>query len=209
MAYRKRLEDLINDNGAEYRGNLTRDVTHLIAKEPTGSKYTYARQWEIKTVSIEWLQQSLERGMILDEGLYHPLLPVEERGRNAWIRRSVSHVSLGKRPREEGLERVNSRKLRRTASARLSSESSGLWTNIVNDSIKQESVKDDEWHENSNGKRVEQAEGLAKKVLQTSGEQRCPEDVPAGSSTEPSIRKGLFSGKTFLLHGFDDKRVCL
>ena len=65
--YRKELEDLINDNGGDYQGNLTRDVTDLIAKEPSGAKYNYACQWGIKPVSGEWVEQSLERGMILEE----------------------------------------------------------------------------------------------------------------------------------------------
>ena len=83
VIYRKELEDLINGNGGDYRGNLTKDITHLIAKEPSGAKYNFAAQWGIKTVSVEWLEQSLERGMILEESLYHLLLPLSERGRNA------------------------------------------------------------------------------------------------------------------------------
>ena len=212
MAYRQKLEDLINENGADYRGNLTRDITHLIAKEPSGNKYTYARQWAIKIVSIEWLQQSLERGMILDESLYHLLLQPAERGRNAWIRKPVSTTWLGKRPREPGLERTNSRKLRRTASARLSCETPGLWTDIVGECVKQENVTPNEWHEDINLERPVQVEGYATNVLQTSGDQKY-HDHPGAACIPELIQpetapRGVFSGKVFVLHGFDEKRVC-
>lgn len=212
VAYRTKLEELINENGANYRGNLTRDVTHLIAKEPSGSKYTYAGQWGIKIVSIEWLEQSLERGMILEESLYNLLLSPAERGRNAWIRKSVSTTSLGKRPREAGLERTDSRKLRRTASARLSSETAGLWANIVGEGVKKEAVKPHEWQEDSNPELPVPVEGRSANVLQTSGEQRFRDSPAAPCIPKPikaeATRGGIFSGKTFILHGFDEKRVC-
>ena len=214
MAYRKKLEDLINENGGEYRGNLTRDVTHLIAKEPAGNKYTYAGQWGIKIVSIEWLQRSLERGMILDESLFHLLLPPAERGRNAWMRKTASTTSLGKRSREGGLERSTSRKLRRTASVRLSNESSGIWTNIVGDSIKQENEKPSEWHDLGDQALRANAGNDPTRILQTSGEQRFQGDPRAPERQEStkllSARTGgVFEDTKVILHGFDEKRVGL
>lgn len=214
VAYRKKLEDLINENGGEYRGNLTRDVTHLIAREPAGNKYTYAGQWGIRTVSIEWLQQSLERGMILDESLFHLLLPPAERGRNAWMRKAVSTTSLGKRPREGGLERSNSRKLRRTASVRLSNESSGIWTNIVGDSVKQESANANEWHDPHDQGLSANPINDPSRLLQTSGEQRFhgePKPLEGPKPTElPVVRSGgIFESTKAILHGFDTKRVGL
>ena len=214
MAYRKNLEDLINENGGEYRGNLTRDVTHLVAKEPTGQKYSYAGQWGIKVVSVEWLSQSLERGMILDESLFNLLLPPAERGRNAWIRQAVPTTTIGKRPREGGLERTNSRKLRRTASARLSNESSGLWTDIVGDLIKQETEKTSERFEPSDVNIAADINHGKVRALQTSGEQRFREEPAAYERQNPvktpSIRSGgIFEGTKIVLHGFDQKRVGL
>ena len=216
MAYRRSLEDLINEHGGEYRGNLTRDVTHLIAKEPAGNKYTYAGQWGIKIVSAEWLQQSLERGMILDECLFHLLLPPAERGRNAWIRKAVSTASLGKRPREAGLERNNSRKLRRTASARLSNESSGLWNNIVGDRVRQETERPSEWHDPSISVLPLDVDNDLERRLQTSGEQRFQGDTATREKQESDSTElqhnhlgGIFGGAKFVLHGFDEKRVGL
>ena len=218
MVYRKELEDLINDNGGDYRANLTKDVTHLIAKEPSGAKYNYAAQWGIKTVSVEWLEQSLERGMILEENLYHLLLPPGERGRNAWIRRSVSTTSLGKRARDDDVIPPNARKLRRTASARLSSHNDGLWTEINGGEIKVEEIKVDSWDE-------PQKEGVDHRMSPDVAQAKmsAPAQIPPGShlskrihsvaNLSPLLRKspqqeGLFQGKTFLLRGFDEIKVC-
>ena len=216
--YRKELEDLINDNGGNYRGNLTKDVTHLIAKEPSGAKYSYAAQWDIKTVSVEWLEQSLERGMILEESLYHLLLPPAERGRNAWIRRSVSTTSLGKRARDDEIVPPNARKLRRTASARLSSHNDGLWSEINGGEVKIEEKKADSWDEPQK-EMADRQEFPEVAQAQTS----IAAQIAAGSrhlershslSTLSSVlckapqQEGLFQAKTFLLRGFDEKKVC-
>lgn len=214
MACRRNLEDLIHENGGEYRGNLTRDVTHLIAKEPTGPKYTYAGQWDIKIVSVEWLQQSLERGMILDESLFNLHLPPSERGRNAWIRKALSTTSLGKRHREGVLERSNLRKLRRTASARLSNESSGIWTNIIGDSIKQEIERPSNWHESTDVGVAVSVGNDRENILQTSGEQRFQDDKTGREGQEPikshsAYNGGVFEGIKSILYGFDAKRVGL
>ena len=205
------LEDLINDNGGEYRGNLTRDITHLVAKEPTGNKYFHAGQWSIKTVSIEWMQHSLERGMILDEASYSLLLPPSERGRNAWLRKTVSSISLGKRVREGELTRTNSRKLRRTASARLSSESSGMWSNIVGEPVKQEEAKSDKWQDREEELAPMKLQGDSTVISQTSGEQRFQEKSHVNEETlaqHTVIRKeGIFQGKAFALYNFSEKKV--
>ena len=218
MVYRKEIEDLINDNGGDYRGNLTKDVTHLIAKEPSGAKYDFAGQWGIKRISVEWLEQSLERGMILEEGLYSLQLPASERGRNAWIRSSLLPTSLGKRARDDDTIPPNARKLRRTASARLSSHNDGLWSAINSGELKVEELKAGAWDEPQK-ELVDQPKPLdaAQANLSTSAQ------PAAGCSlvkTSPSVanlssvlsktsqQKGLFQAKTFLLRGFDEKKVC-
>lgn len=121
-------------NGAQYHGDLTKAVTHLIAAGPRGKKFEYAGQWGIKIVTVEWLRDSLERGMVLDESLYHPLLPEEERGKGAVTRHKPTAESLGKRARaqEQTVDpaEVGRRKLRRTASSRLGSQSDNLWADI-------------------------------------------------------------------------------
>lgn len=231
MAYRKELEVQINANGGEYRGNLTKDVTHLIAKVPSGNKYVYAGHWGVKIVAIEWLEQSLERGMILDEDLYSLLLPEDERGRNAWIRRSGSTSSLGKRVRDAGVATSNPRQLRRTASAKLSNQSVGLWTDIVGGELRVKERKSNEWDDKQKDSAPDavnvKAEGMFQatvllfelvigvnvaNVVQERPRSRPSNDSVAEVDIKPLLPKqllkgGLFSDKYFLLHGFGEKKV--
>ena len=71
---------------------------------------------------------------MLNETLYDPLLPVEERGRGAWDKTTrPKRTSLGKRAREDsvsGPER-GKKTLRRTASSKLNSQSQQMWGDIL------------------------------------------------------------------------------
>ena len=67
-------------HGASYRPDLTKSVSHLIAAIPSGNKYDFARDTGINIVTFEWLYDSLERGMALDESFYDPELPREKIG---------------------------------------------------------------------------------------------------------------------------------
>ena len=213
MIYRKRLEDSIGENGGEYHANLTKDCTHLIAKVPSGAKYTHAGNWGIKIVAVEWLEQSLERGMTLDETCYNLAIPASERGKNAWARRTVSTTSLGKRSREDDIGPQNTRKLRRTASARLSSQNFGLWTDIVGIESKPEDVKVDQWDDQGEGTKQQEHYGGAR------SEERLMETLPVKDpdpdhgaklglmADDLPQREGIFQGKMFLLHGFNERQV--
>lgn len=218
VAYRKELEDLIIDNGGQYRGNLTKEVTHLIAKVPTGPKYTYAGQWGIKTVSVEWLEQSIERGMILEENLFHLLLPASERGRNAWIRKTGSISPLGKRARDDSGP-IHSRKLRRTASAKLNSQTHGLWTDIAAAGTEIQGVKSNEWDDEqkpdephavfvkSGAQPSFEAGPSIIKVGTQQGEKSDVEKKSIWDLSRPWQDEGMFQGKTFFVHGFNEKQV--
>ena len=217
VVYRKKLEDLINGNGGDYHGNLTKDITHLIAKEPSGAKYNFAAQWGIKTVSVEWLEQSLERGMILEESLYHLLLPPSERGQNAWIRTSVSTNSLGKRARDDEIIPPNARKLRRTASARLSTHNDGLWGEINSGQVKAEEIKVEAWDEperelvdhleSSDAAQVKMSASAQKAASYHPQKRSQSESKISPVSCKASRQEGLFHGKIFVLRGFDEKKV--
>ncbi len=213
VAYRKGMESTVNTSGGEYRANLTQDITHLIAKEPFGNKYKYAMEWGIKTVSIEWMEQSLERGMILDESLYKPSLPTSERGRNAWVREPTSRTSLGKRPPVDDLGAQNSRKLRRTASVKLEKHNSGLWTDIVTREPGQHAINNDSWEEIE--RPAEGADRISDESVDAGVEPRAHNLQEAG---RPTPRLDIFQEKSqheekmfwetlFVLHGFDEKKV--
>lgn len=130
---RQNMIETIMANGADYTGDLTRKVTHLIVNKPEGKKYAAAKSWNVLTVAIEWLHDSVERGMILDEKCYDPVLPPEERGKGAWTKREVKRVSLGKRLRDTAAaaEGEGRRKLRKTASMKLSSQRDNMWGDIL------------------------------------------------------------------------------
>lgn len=213
MVYRKWLEDSITENGGEYQGNLTKECTHLIAKVPSGAKYTHAGNWGIKIVAVEWLEQSLERGMTLDETFFNLAIPATERGKNAWARRTISTTSLGKRSREDDIGPQNTRKLRRTASARLSSQNFGLWTDIVGIESKPEDIKVDQWDDQGKGTKQHEhnrgagSEERPKELLPVKNQ-----DPDHGANREFMAddlpqREGIFQGKMFLLHGFNERQV--
>lgn len=151
-AERQRISELIQTQGAEYHGNLTKQVTHLLAFRTEGPKYKHATQWRLRIVSIEWLHDSIERGMILDEKLYHPEIPVEERGKDAWIRQKLPAARSRKRTRAEDVADEGRRKLRRTASTKLSSASDKMWGDIMVSGVSAvvEQAQTGEWEESKN-----------------------------------------------------------
>lgn len=159
--------------------------------------------------------------MILDENLYDPLLSVSERGQNAWVRRSVSTSSLIKRPRENEQTQGPARKLRRTASAKFSSQNDGIWTDIVGGGFAPALAKESEWHDQQ--KKPIGTED--KKPDNVNSESCSPKDpvvdpqvkslsqpdklLNISSIAASSEKEGLFYSKSFYLHGFDTKKVCL
>ncbi|KAK3334436.1 hypothetical protein B0H65DRAFT_534956 [Neurospora tetraspora] len=130
---RQHIIDMVEKGGGIYTGDLTRRVTHLVVYKPEGRKYQAAQNWGIRTVSVEWINDCVERGLILDEKCYDPLLPQDERGVGAWNRQSSRVASLGKRLRESAAEgqEAGRRKLRKTASIKLNSQRDSLWGSIL------------------------------------------------------------------------------
>ncbi|KAJ4287458.1 protein kinase activating protein dpb11 [Collariella sp. IMI 366227] len=129
---RQDIIDKIEANGGIYTGDLTRRVTHLIVNKPEGRKYNAALNWEIRTVAMEWVNDSVERGLILDEKLYDPMMPPERRGLGAWNKNRSRVSSLGKRLRETAAAPDEGRrKLRKTASMKLNSQRDNLWGDIL------------------------------------------------------------------------------
>ncbi|KAF3908390.1 hypothetical protein ABW21_db0200101 [Orbilia brochopaga] len=123
-------------HGAKYHGDLTKQITHLIAARPEGKKYTFAKQWNIKIVSLDWFYQSLERGMALDEDCFSFDLPPEQRGQGAWVRSTAGKRKLSDREDSGKIDTRTKadptrRKIKRAASDRLSSGSQTLWGDIM------------------------------------------------------------------------------
>ncbi|RAL68560.1 hypothetical protein DID88_007285 [Monilinia fructigena] len=98
-----------------------------------GNKYKAAKSWGLRIVSVEWLLDSLERGMILNEKYYDPSLPIDERGKGSWDKDKPKINSSKERAREQNASGVEEgkRKLRRTASTKLNTQSQSIWGDIV------------------------------------------------------------------------------
>lgn len=130
LNFRAQLQQKIDEEGGKYTGDLTKHVTHLIAYKAEGKKYQYAMQWQKQIVTLQWLKDSLERGMQLDETKYHPSIAPEDQGKGAWNREAKYANQLGKRSRPQEPVAEPSRKLRRTASAKFSSQNDEIWADI-------------------------------------------------------------------------------
>ncbi|KAG6002796.1 hypothetical protein E4U21_002753 [Claviceps maximensis] len=192
----------IQTNGGRYTGDLTRRCTHLIVGKPEGKKYVAAKSWGVYTVTLDWLDQSIERGMILEETRFDPLLPVEEQGLGAWIKRDPN--TLGKRSRSAAsnpTEEKGVRKLRKTASMKLSSQRNNLWGDILGRSSSKE-------HSCSN-----EPIGVEAPLALP------PPPPPDHATPDPTMRQprpldrfettqneGVLAGCILAIHGFNDRR---
>ncbi|KAI1277690.1 hypothetical protein F5Y07DRAFT_362603 [Xylaria sp. FL0933] len=199
---RAMIEEKVRANGGEYLADLSRRVTHLIVSKPEGKKYSAARRWDIRCVSIEWLHDSVERGMILNEECYDPTLPPEERGKGAWLRRDLRGISLGKRARgaSDIPAEVGRRKLRKSASMRMNGQGHNIWGDILNQSAGDLSRPD-------NAQRQSKTPPALLATDETMSATGAPQAlvqpvVQPSDSSWPALRKGVFSGCRFFVHGF-------
>ncbi|KAL9617493.1 MAG: hypothetical protein Q9160_007704 [Pyrenula sp. 1 TL-2023] len=208
VTFRTQLQETIEVHGGAYKGDLTKTVTHLIAKAPDGKKYQFAQQWGIKTVSLKWLKDSLDRGLILEESLYHPTTPFEEQGKGAWNRRADDQSHLGKRPREQDIAVEAPRKLRRTASARLGSQTNALWGDIVGaEDPETEATNNDRLRQTKSmsdmSVLLQQSKSFATDTTMTNQERSM---VEPPEQAAPMRGDGLMANCAFLIHGFNEKQ---
>jgi hypothetical protein len=203
-------------HGAEYHGDLTKIVTHLIAATPTGKKYEHAVNWRMKIVSWEWFEQSLQRGMTLDEDCYHPTKPIEERGYGAWDRRRNASPTLGKRSRDiEPATLVNprQRKLRRSASSKMGSQSEALWAGITAGGLERKPKEADDWTDEDLAKNLPRPDSPTASRLSNDAHVLVQDDAqPEGPASHappgPTVlRDGIFQGRAVFTWGFDSEKV--
>ncbi|KAH7419293.1 BRCT domain-containing protein [Cadophora sp. MPI-SDFR-AT-0126] len=195
----------VKANGATYEGDLTKSITHLISFRTEGPKYKAAKTWKLKIVSIEWVRDSLERGMILDEKLYDPALPPNERGKDAWDKTAPKRTSLGKRSRADSTTGLDGgkRKLRRTASTKLSTQNEQIWGDIVGAGAAGSVTQVDrsgQWGTND--------EETPKPKSQPPIVEAQKPNLSIQSTIEnPRPAEGIFSGCRFYTHGFPPART--
>lgn len=211
MGFRNYIESTVTANGAEFHKDLTKHVTHLIARTAEGQKYKFATQWNIKVVSGKWLRDSIERGMVLEETLYHPLLSEEQQGAGAWNKA----LPAPKKKSQAGENSANPRprKLRRIASAKLEGQNSGIWGDIVGagfDSSEPNASK-------SNNERV--GDSIPPRAVSVIQEAKSFASESTFAEAQDSHRrlsesmvndsKGFLHGTYFLIYGFSQKQVCI
>lgn len=197
--------------------DLTKSVTHLIARIPQGQKYQFAREWGVKIVSVKWFNDSLERGMILEEDLYDPRKPDDEQGVGAWNRSLAATTGKRSKPAEPTLRRP--RKLRRTASTKLSGQAEGLWTDIVGRNSESVGPSENERDRGTSGfedpsapeQPVQAPKSFASET--TAAETRDPITQEAAQDVsqvgpDRTTNAGIFSGCRFFALGFSTKKVC-
>jgi DNA replication regulator DPB11 len=178
----------------------------------------------MKIVSLEWFEQSLERGMVLEEAYYNPTIPIEERGKGAWDRREFLSPAPGKRSREvEPSDALNPfrRKLRRSASTKMGSQSAELWAGITAASLDRQQDNGDDWTEEFLDKQDTPREHTPAVPPQDSTilEDDAPPDADPAceprSELLPSrhanadVAYGIFGGRVVFPHGFDEEKVVL
>ena len=209
MQERHDITSTVEANGARYHGDLSKDVTHLIAAKPVGAKYEAARNWQMHIVSIEWYNDSLQRGMVLDESLYNPTLPIEERGKGAITCKDVSPRTL-KRARDSQLSdgaNLGRRKLRRSASSKLNAEHDDLWADVSFGDDKQPDKKSSPWLE------VPQTEVHSIAVANISGladsNRVHKDDQAAVAQPATSGCRGFADTLSIVIDGFDGRQVRL
>ncbi|KAF2238856.1 hypothetical protein EV356DRAFT_528752 [Viridothelium virens] len=218
---RHSISERVTLHGAHYEGNLSKNVTHLIAVRTHGPKYDRAQQWGIKIVSCKWFDDSIERGMVLEENLYNPGLPIEKQGEGAWIRTKAGFNSIGKRDRSSdwASEDPNTakRKLRRTASAKLSSQNANMWGQISGPehssrTVKEESCWQQREHFDPGGhgrSPLEQTTGNSppKAKHQNANEKMAPGMSGDRNTLKNGQPQGLFQGKDVCIFGFDSQKT--
>ncbi|ESZ96402.1 hypothetical protein SBOR_3234 [Sclerotinia borealis F-4128] len=203
-AERQDIGEKIKANGGDYDGNLTKQITHLISFRTEGNKYKAAKSWGLRIVSVEWLLDSLERGMILNEKYYDPSLPMDERGKGSWDKDKLKISLSKKRAREETISGAEEgkRKLRRNASTKLNNQSQSIWGDIVGSGNKVQVSRSGIWDTRDSFGPAENEQPEKSKEM-----------IPPKAATLDLIQEpnqpvgGIFHECRFWIHGFSAKHI--
>ncbi|KAL2865129.1 BRCT domain protein [Aspergillus lucknowensis] len=208
IAFRNSIGDTARCHGADFRRDLTKTVTHLIARSAEGEKYKFATQWKVKVVTLKWFTESLERGMVLEEALYHPLLPPEKQGAGAWNRSPPTAPE--KSPETENSSNPRPRKLRRIASTKLGDQNENIWGDIVGIGFQTAEPKPSREERKAAFERKPR-EGAVVQIAKSFASE-ATSDMQSQSREklrEPIVnyRNGFLDNCFFLIHGFSSKQT--
>lgn len=203
VTFRAQLQKNVITNGGEYTGDLTKDVTHLIAAKAEGKKYEYATLWQKKVVSLQWYKDTLDRGMQLEEISYHPSRPVQEQGVGAWNRQEKSSSKPAKRLQDDPPPQEPARKLRRTASAKLGSQTDNMWGDIFGQTSEGPIPKRDILRPSKSMPVITEHK---EQLLEESAHEQQDGYHTAGARSGGG---GFLGNIYFTIYNFDKKKVCL
>ncbi|KNC45954.1 DNA topoisomerase 2-binding protein 1 [Thecamonas trahens ATCC 50062] len=95
---RDRIRSVVSANGGDYMRNLVPEATHLLALQPSGTKYEKAGEWNVRVVSPAWLDACIKARAAVDEtpfaiapppgvtaGVSLAAEPVDELASGAWL----------------------------------------------------------------------------------------------------------------------------
>jgi DNA replication regulator DPB11 len=209
QAQRNHLSATIEHEGAEYHGDLTKQITHLIVAQPGSAKYKAAQDWRINTVSMKWLEDSAARGMALDPRYYDPTMPYQEQGKGAYRKEGGLPTSLGKRLRNEESQTSaasagGKRKLRRHASRRLEDHSQDMWQDIsaADATTVAPSEATDQWTAGDEDSQLTAGRAAAHPQVKQSFDIRQDQTVAIAPKQE-----GIFSGWCIATEGFEKEKT--
>ncbi|KAJ5677740.1 uncharacterized protein N7477_003373 [Penicillium maclennaniae] len=211
MAFRTEMHDRAVDNGAEFRKDLTKSVTHLIARNTEGEKYRFATQWNIKVVTVKWFHDSLERGMILDEEKYHPMLPLEEQGVGAWNRSIPAAKAHSGKERSATTDNASNprprKKLRRAASTKLVGQNENIWGDIIGAGFANSETTDQGTVQTGNS--VEKPKPFIQAAKSFASETTFNETAETHDQPETlqKIPEGFLHGSYFFINGFSPRQM--
>jgi len=153
--------------------------------------------------------------MVLDETLYHPLMPAEERGIGAVTFKEDRSPQLGKRARTEEQtapgRQDKRRKLRRVASTKLESQKENIWADIGGDENSVVKVPEDHWNEDTRSEIHPEDLASARKSPSTSRHTFHREEEQALLASRDNLTgaqvNGVFGNSRLHIHGFDARKV--
>jgi len=94
---RNRIKSIVESNGGTYSANFSYTCTHLVALDPQGDKFKYARQWKVPVVRESWIDAMLDRHGCVEMDsflLLAPAQPCNLSSSDNLVRRSLSFEIL-------------------------------------------------------------------------------------------------------------------
>ncbi|RAH76986.1 subunit of DNA polymerase II [Aspergillus japonicus CBS 114.51] len=213
MSVRNYIQDTVTAHGAEFRKDLVKGTSHLIARSTEGDKYKFAMQWGIKIVSMKWLTDSLERGMVLEEALYDLQLPSEQHGVGAWHRAlpAPKPKAAPGADNENPSNNPRPRKLRRIASTKLGDQNEGIWGDIIGIGFEAGDFGRSKGSQQSETRALRKATSGLQEVKSFASETTMAEVQESRPQPPPepvaSKDEGFLHGCYFYIHGFSSKQT--